>query len=153
MLKAHGYGYLSDDFIAADHNGEVYPIPAAISVKEGAVKRLFGFYPELKEKDSELAFTGKKVKYLPVHNQAEIEAAPYPVKALVFVNYNHSAPFVFEEVEKREALQLLLKETWVKPEAENVSLFFDWIDKTRFFRLRYSKTSEALEATQKLFAL
>ncbi len=152
MLKAHGYGYLSDDFIAAGKTGKVYPFPAAISVKEGAAKRLSELYPVLKETNLQVAFTGKKVKYLPVHNEAEIEAAPYPVKALVFVNYSHSAPFVFEEVEKREALQLLLKETWVNPVPENVSRFFAWIEETRFFRLQYSLPGQALEATQKLFS-
>lgn len=153
MLKAHGYGYLSDDFIAADRNGEVYPFPAAISVKEGAAERLSEFYPELKEMNQERAFTGKQVRYLPVHNQTEIDEAPYPVKALVFVDFKKSAPFIFEEVDKREALPLLLKETWVNPVPENVSRFFDWVGKTPFFRLQYSQTSEALEATEKLFAL
>ncbi len=153
ILKAHGFEYLSDDFIAADGNGKVYPFPASISVKEGASKRLSEFYPELKEKDVELAFTGKKVKYIPVHNQKEIDAAPFPVKALVFINFNSNKKFDFEEVEKREAIQLLLRETWVKPEAENVSLFFDWIENTQFYRLTYSKTGEALEAVEKIFAL
>lgn len=152
MLKAHGYGYLSDDFIAADDNGQVYPFPAAISVKEGAAKRLSEFYPELKEINSERAFTGKQVRYLPVHNQTEINEAPYQVKAFVFINFKKSASFIFEEVEKREALQLLLKETWVNPNAENVSRFFDWVEKTSFFRLQYSKTNEAFEVAERLFA-
>lgn len=153
ILKAYGYGYLSDDFIAADENGDVYPFPAAISVKEGAAERLSEFYPQLKEMNPERAFTGKQVRYLPVYNQTEINEAPYPVKALVFVRFKKSTPFVFEEVEKKEALQLLLKETWVNPNVENVSRFFGWVEKTRFFRLQYSRTAEAVEATEKLFAL
>ena len=153
ILKAHGYGYISDDFIAADASGNVYPFPAAISVKEGAVKTLSEFYPELKEKDLELAFTGKKVRYLPVHNESETEAAPFPVKALVFVSYNNSSSFIFEEVGKKEALQLLLKETWVNPLPENVTRFFDWVEKTPFYRLQYSKTNEALDVAEKLFAI
>ncbi len=153
MLKAHGYGYLSDDFITADENGEVYPFPAAISVKQGAAETLSEFYPELKDMNPERAHTGKQVRYLPVHNHTEIREAPYPVRALVFIGYNKQAPFLFEEVEKKDALQLLLKETWVNPVPENVSRFFAWIENTRFFRLRYSKTAEALDATDKLFAL
>jgi hypothetical protein len=52
---------------------------------------------------------------MPFHNQAEIEAAPYPVKALVFVNYNHSAPFVFEEVEKDcvKAAEILMNQGYL----------------------------------------
>ncbi len=153
ILKANGYGYLSDDFIAADDNGEVFPFPASISVKEGAAERLSVYYPELKEMNPVRAITGKQVRYLTVRNQTEINNAPYPVKALVFVKFKKSAPYLFEKVEKKDALQLLLKETWVNPDTENVSRFFDWVGKTPFFRLQYSKTNEALEATEKIYAL
>src|SRR5690606_1729038 len=110
------------------------------------------FYPELKDMNFARAFTGKQVRYLPVHNQTEIREAPYPVKALVFVSYKKSAPFLFEEVEKKDALQILLEETWVNPKAENVSRFFSWVEKTPFFRLQYSETADALEVTEKLFS-
>ncbi|MCF6332667.1 MAG: hypothetical protein L3J11_05225 [Draconibacterium sp.] len=153
LLKAKGYGYLSDDFIAADENGFVYPFPAAISVKDGAFQKLSSFYPELREKESEIAFTGKKVRYIPVHNNAEIDAAPFPVRALVFVQYNETASFHFEEVNKKEALQLLLKETWVNPVPQMINCFFDWIEKTTFYSLRYSQTDQAMEAVQKLFSI
>lgn len=152
ILKAYGYGYISDDFIAADENGNVYPFPAAISVKEGAVKALSEFYPELKEKDDEQAFTGKKVRYLPVHNLDEIDAAPFPVKALVFVNYSNKKPFIFEKVSVKEALQLLLRETWVNPVPEKVKHFFDWVEKTSFYRLQYAQTEQALKAINRLFS-
>lgn len=151
ILKAYGYGYISDDIIAADKNGNVYPFPAAISVKDGAVKTLSEFYPELDEKDSETAVTGKKVRYLPVDNRNEIKSAPYPVKALVFVRYTASGSTIFNEVDKKEALQLLLKETWVNPIPEMVNYFFDWIEKTSFYSLQYSVTNQALEAINKLF--
>ncbi|HKI87941.1 MAG TPA: hypothetical protein VKA38_02865 [Draconibacterium sp.] len=152
ILKANGFGYISDDFIAADENGDVYPFPAAISIKEGAVKRLSEFYPELMGKDTETAFTGKTVRYLPVFNYAEMAAAPFPVKALVFVQYNNSDSFHFEKVSKKEALQLLLKETWVNPVSDKVTRFFDWIEKTDFYRLQYSKWEQALNAIQRIYS-
>jgi len=150
LLKAHDYQYLSDDFIATDDQGKVYPFPSAISVKEGAVKTLSTFYPELKTILPEEAFTGKIVRYIPVHNLTDESAQGYPVKAFVFVNYSADEPFMLEKVETQEALQLLLKETWVNPTADNVSCFFDWLQKTAFYRLNYSTTQQAIEAVEKL---
>lgn len=150
LLKAQGYQYLSDDFIAADEQGHVYPFPAAISVKDGSVKTLEEFYPELQSILPEEAFTGKMVRYIPVNNLPVGSEQGYPVKAFVFVNYSQSEPFALEPVETEEALQLLLKETWVKPTAENVNCFFNWLQQTSFYRLRYSNTQEAIEAVEKL---
>ena len=151
LLKAHGYGYLSDDFIAVNKEGKAYPFPAAISVKEGSVPVLSDFYPELQKTPEEHTFIGKTVRYIPVFNVDESTAEGIPVKAFVFVQYSANAEAVFKAVQKREALQLLLKETWVNPEPEFVKAFFDWIDRTEFYRLTYSKTEEALVTVKSIF--
>lgn len=152
LLKAHGFGYLSDDFIAGDAAGKAYPFPAAISVKEGSVKTLSEFYPELLKTATKKTFIGKEVKYIPINNIDAPNKNGVPVKAFVFVQFVKNGDFVFEKVGKREALQLLLRETWVNPKPEFVSRFFDWIDKLPFYRLLYSETEQALETVQKIFA-
>lgn len=153
LLKAQGYEFLSDDFIATDEAGKVYPFPAAITVKEGAVSTLSEFYPELNNTKPQEAFTGKMVRYIAVNNLNAASAQGFPVKAFVFVNYSTEEPFALEKVEPKEALRLLLKETWVKPTAKNVNRFFDWLQQTAFYRLRYSNTDEATEAVEKLYRL
>jgi len=151
LLKAKGYGYLSDDFIAVDKTDRAYPFPAAISVKEGSVPVLSEFYPELQKTPEEHTFIGKTVRYIPVCNIDESTADGVPVKAFVFVQYSANTDAVFKAVQKREALQLLLKETWVNPEPEFVKAFFDWIDRTEFYRLTYSRTEEAVAAVKTIF--
>jgi hypothetical protein len=151
LLKAHGYGYLSDDFIAVDMQGNAYPFPAAISVKEGAVDVLSEFFPELKTTGTEQTFIGKTVHYLPVFNLGENSRQGTPVKAFVFVQYSPDKNFEFEPVEKSRALQILLQETWVNPNPESVQCFLDWIDQTLFFRLTYSATNEAIKAVEKIY--
>jgi len=151
ILKAKGYGYLNDDFIATDKNGNAYPFPAAISVKEGSVNVLSEYYPELLESQTEETFIGKMVKYLPVNNISDELIKGSTVKAFVFVNYTDSGEFVFDPVSKKQALQILLEETWVNPEPKYVKGFFDWIERTDFYNLQYSRTKEALEIVQKIF--
>jgi hypothetical protein len=151
LLKAKAYNFLSDDFITADEKGNVYSFPAAISVKDGSVEALSEFSPELKEISTQETFIGKIVRYLSVENLSGNYESGFPVKAFVFVNYDKQSESIIEEVTKKEALQHLLKETWVKPEPENIERFFDWIENTNFYRLQYSDNQQAIDFVQKLF--
>lgn len=152
ILQAHDFTVLSDDFNAINRmNGYVYRFPLAISVKEGSLKVLTPFYAELAEIIPEKAATGKVVRYLPVANNKPGLPAAFPVKAFVFVKYSETEPFVFEEVERREAIQTLLYETWVNPDPENVAQFFNWFDKISFYRLQYSDYHDAIDSISLLF--
>lgn len=150
ILKAQGFGYLSDDFIAVDLHGKAYPFPAAISVKEGAVEALSAYFPELADQQTKQSFVGKQVRYLPVFNVDE-HTKGVTVKAFVFVQYSKSEPFNFEEVTKKKALELLLQETWVNPTPELVTAFFEWIGKTYFYRLTYSDNEKMISTIKNIF--
>jgi hypothetical protein len=148
ILKANGLGYVSDDFIAAAPNGNVYPFPASISVKEGSFPVLSTYYPELREKTPEKASTGKMVRYLHVNNFAGNLKKGIPVKGFVFVSYKSGSGFNLSEVNKKEALQLLLKETWVNPKPAFVQAFFEWVEKTPFYRMTYSDNEKMIETVK-----
>jgi hypothetical protein len=152
ILQAQGFMVLSDDFNAVNQdNGFVYRLPLAISVKEGSLKTLEPYYPTLKEILPEQAATGKIVRHLPVTNNQPGEHTAFPVKALVFMSYAESEPFIFEEIDEREAIQLLLPETWVNPTSENVVQFFTWIEGISFYRLQYAVNQDAITAIDGLF--
>lgn len=150
IMKATGAGYLSDDFIAATANGNVYPFPAAISVKEGAVPLLSEYYPELRHKIQEKTPTGKLVRYLPVNNQ-EYFRNGIKTTGIIFVSYQPGSGFSLVEIGKKEALQHFLKETWVNPKARYVQAFFKWIDNTPFYKITYSDNERMIRAVEELF--
>jgi hypothetical protein len=150
ILKANGPGYVSDDFIAATTNGNVYPFPASISVKEGAMQVLSGYYPELNEKDLEKASTGKMVRYLPVNNFTESLPDGIPVAGFIFVNYKAGSGFSLAEVAKKEALQLLLQETWVNPKTSFIQAFFEWVEKTPFYKMTYSDNNKMISTIKNM---
>ena len=77
--------------------------------------------------------------------------ASFPVKAFVFVKYSDSGPFVFGEVDRLEAIQTLLSETWVSPHPESVAQFFNWLDTVGFYRLQYTNYQDAVNAVSLLF--
>ncbi len=151
ILKAHGYGLLGDDFIATDTSGKAYAFPSAISIKAGSIKTLSEYYPELKTNETKKSFIGKLVKYIPVYNTTEESDNGTPVKAFVFVKYSKTDNHIFEEVDKKEALQLLLKETWVNPEPEIINSFFNWVEQTTFYKLYYSENGQAIDVVRKIF--
>lgn len=150
ILKANGIGFISDDFIAAAPNGNVYPFPASISVKEGSFPVLSDYYPELREKTPEKASNGKMVRYLQVDNFTKKSQKGIPVVGFVFVNYKSGSGFKLSEVNKKEALQLLLKETWVNPKTTFVNSFFEWVEKTPFYRMTYSDNNKMIETIKML---
>jgi hypothetical protein len=150
ILKASGLEYISDDFIAATPDGKVYPFPATISVKNGSFAVLSKYYPELGEKVLEKAATGKMVRYLPVNNYSSAIKKGIPVHGFVFVEYKPESSFELNDVSKKEALQLLLKETWVNPKTEFVTAFFDWIEKTNFYRMTYSDNDKMISTIKRM---
>jgi hypothetical protein len=150
ILKANGLDYISDDFIAAAPNGNVFPFPASISVKDGSFAVLSKYYPELGEKVLEKAATGKMVRYLPVNNYSSAIKKGIPVHGFVFVEYQKESSFGINQVSKKEAIQLLLKETWVNPTAEFVTAFFEWVEKTSFYRMTYSDNDKMISTIKNM---
>lgn len=148
ILKANGFDYLADDFVAASSDGNVFPFPASISVKEGAFGVMSAFYPELRLQDPSVAATGKRVRYLPVHNYRKDYEKGIPLKYFVFVKYQPNSGLIINKITKKEALRLLLEETWVNPIPEKVSAFFKWVDQTPFLQMTYSDNEEMISAIQ-----
>ena len=150
ILKASGLDYISDDFIAATPNGNVFPFPASISVKDGSFAVLSKYYPELSNKVLEKAATGKMVRYLPVNNFSAAIKNGIPVAGFVFVEYQKECSFGINQVSKKEAIQLLLKETWVNPATEYVTAFFEWVERTNFYRMTYSDNDKMISTIKNM---
>ena len=151
LLYAHGFNLLSDDFLAMDTiSKNVYPLPVAATIKEGSFDVLSPHFPELNDIILQRAYTGKQVRYLPIDNLLNVNTG-FMADKFVFINYSQGKPLRFERVTKKTALQTLLNETWVNPIPSSVKEFFNWFDKTKFFELEYSKTSDALKIVKKLF--
>ena len=151
LLHAHGFNMLSDDFLAMDLiNKRVYPLPVAATIKEGSFEVLVSHFPELKNISPEKAYTGKQVRFLPIRNSFKTKNG-FLAKNFMFISYSAQSPCLFEEIPKKTALQLLLQETWVNPIPQNISAFFNWFDKTKFYELKYSEPNDAIRIVTKLF--
>jgi len=148
LLQAHGYNLISDDFVAVDRNRyEAHPFPLALSVKDGALKALEPFYPELNEKESRLLSGNRSGRYL---TPEATNLKPMPLCELVFVEYNKEVAFEISPMRKLSALQFIIDESWIPPTLTNVNHFLSWLSETSFYKLRYSDNNKAIEAVAKL---
>jgi len=150
ILKAHGYQIISDDFVAIEQSSfNAYPLPIAMSIKEGSLELLKPYFPELNNYPLVIVNSQKKVKYLPVEDK--MMKMIFPVNEFVFIKYDKSVDFKLEKIEPMKALNRLLNEAWIPGTPENIRIFFDRILKASYYSLTYSNNEKALDAINKLF--
>lgn len=150
LLQTQGYHIISDDFISIERSTfNAYPLPIAMSVKEGSLELLRSHYPELDKNSLVKINSKKKVKYLPV--DPKMMKMIFPVNEFVFIKYDKSVDILLKKIEPVEALKQIFEEAWIPPDAENVSIFLDKILNASFYNLTYSDNQKAMEAINQLF--
>jgi hypothetical protein len=152
LLQANGYQLISDDFVPIDrHQFCAYPFPISVSVKPGSMNLLTPLFPELEEKTLTHLSAEKSVRYIPPSNHADIINAVFPVKELIFIEYNSAIDFNLEKLDPVVALKSLLDQAWVTSIHGNASILLDRIMEISFYKLTYSNNQKALEAISNLF--
>ena len=150
LLQAQGYDLLSDDFIAVDQLGFVYRFDTTISVKQGSAQVLSKYYPELNALLPSNLANGKSVRFLPP-KQAKYSASSFPANVAVFVNYTQEIGCELKEINRDDAVKLLLTEIFVTPNTDSVSHFMVWVNKVKFYTLSYSDSDLAMLTIKSLF--
>jgi hypothetical protein len=152
LLQSRGYHLISDDFVPVDRTTfYAWPFPIAMSVKPGSVELLTSHFPELEHKEISYITPEKSVRYLAPGQQLNISESVFPVRELIFIEYNNSVDYSLERLDTINGIKLLLDQTWIIPNPGNAQLFFEWISQVTFFKLTYSDNEKALEAITNLF--
>lgn len=153
LLQAHGFSVLSDDMVpVATKTGRIYPFPAALSVKEGAIPVLLPYYPELEKiQIFNIPASGKQVRYLPLNPLPFQKKWTNKAKALIFINFNPSVDILLEKLSKLDAIKLFNIEAWVSSVPENAKSYINWLIKLNCYRLTYSNNEKAVQTIQQIF--
>jgi len=151
LLTAKGLNLISDDLVPISRKyQQIFPFPAGISVKPGALEILSSFFPELKNTKTHLnTSTGKEVTYIAPASEVAPEAAT--IKAILFPEYNKNVDFEWEKVDNISVLNDFISESWIAGDENAVSTFFDWFFQLPCYRLRYSSSEMAVQKIQELF--
>ncbi|NCP22313.1 MAG: hypothetical protein GW847_10005, partial [Zetaproteobacteria bacterium] len=131
---------------------QVYYFPAAVSIKESAVKALTAFYPKLDETPQyHFVNLNKKVHYLAPPAKQKDFLKQQTCKAFVFVKYQKNSPLSFEKIASEDAFQQLIPDAWLSPEPKNAEPFLNWFAQMPCYQLNYSNNSLMCQTIKKLF--
>lgn len=153
LLVSQGYTLFADDFVPVEANSQqIYYFPAAISIKEKALRVLNPLFPELKKASQiDLAYINKSVRYLVAPKPKETFKTYLPCKTLVFVKYQKNKDLKIEKISKEEAFQKLIPDSWLSPLPQNAQLFLDWFEKLTCYNLTYSNNELMYQTVKKLY--
>lgn len=134
-------------------NWDLGRIPAALSVKDGAVPVLLTHFPCLMNAQ-QFSFPdlNKNVRYIPcpIENNS-IEALTQKAAAIIFVNYSTKVDFHFKKLDSTDCIQRFNQEAWISPSMGNAKRYLKWITTIPAYELTYSDTERALAAMSEIF--
>lgn len=152
MLRNKGYQLVSDDFVPIDkYQFRAWPLPLAMSVKQGAMNLISSMYPEIEDKPLNYITPEKSVRYLYPGDAHESTLEAQPVKEFVFITYNPQVDFQYNKIEASRAVALLLDQSWISPCGGAAEILLNQLGHWAFYELTYSDNQKALDTIVNLF--
>lgn len=150
LLAFNGFEFVADDVTGMLYDSlQVFSYPAAISVKAGAFEALHESIPQLKSIPLASKHPKGAVKFLPV---PEPQSLQYPCHQIVLVHYSQEPIAAkLEPIPMVKALELLIPDTWISPQATHAKAFLDWLSNLKAYELHYHHNIEAIEIMDDLF--
>jgi len=146
-LLRSGFAYFSDEYALLEHpDMRVRPVPLALTVKPGAAAVLAARYPELAKLTAHRREDEQLVRYLPPPPLPPASRSQ-PVGWIVFPHYAPDAETALRPIGKAEALQRLMRECLVLPEAldrPGVEALVRWMREVACLELSMSDLDEAV---------
>lgn len=148
-LLPHGYTYLSDEIaLLCESSFRVAPVPISIGLKAGSWRTLESLYPELTDLRIHNREDGKQVRYLPPPESALVKGnSAYPVKTIVFPNYDPSSKTNLKPITKVETLRRLFGDCKAIPldlTLQQVEDMANWIKSVDCYQLTINDLDEAV---------
>jgi len=153
LLRA-GFTCFSDEYALLEHpDMRVRPVPLALTVKAGGAAVLAARYPELETLAVHRREDEQLVRYLPPPPPLPAATSSQPVGWLVFPHYAPGAETALRPIGKAEALQRLMRECLVLPEAldrPGVEALVRWMRAVACLELTMSDLDEAVRLVVEL---
>lgn len=152
MLQNRGYQIISDDFVPIDkYEFKAWPLPLALSVKQGAMNLISAMYPEIEDKPLNHITPEKSVRYLYPGDAPKSALQAQPVKEFVFITYDPKVDFKWQKIDPSRAVALLLDQSWISPSEGTAEILLNQLCQWSFYELTYSDNQKALESIDQLF--
>ncbi|MDA3821703.1 MAG: hypothetical protein PF450_03685 [Bacteroidales bacterium] len=153
LMQSRGYRFVSDDMVYLRQSDRLaYPVPTAMSLKEGSVSVVSNYIPSLKtDKLHFYEFGDRKVCFKKPDCEGSETFNPVVVRTLIFIKYKQGTIFSMKKLSDFEAFQRFHKQAWVNGSKESALAFITWFEELSYYELEYSDTDKAIMEIEKLF--
>ena len=154
VLMKHGYRFFSDEIAVLNAKTLcISPLPLPMSIKQGAVGPLSGYYPGLAQHPVHLRADGKMVRYVSPSpsNLPESLDVSTPVHSVVFPKYREGAATNLTSLDKMDALQRLARTGSSNRYLtdQDVAAIISLVEKSSSYELIYAEFSDAIALLEK----
>jgi len=153
ILQSRGYQVISDDLVALHRRSEkAYPVPSAISVKEGASEIVAKYLPGFNPEQTRLHDFGiKKVRFLPPETSDKSTFTPVGTSVLVMVKYDPKTSCRLNTLTPFDGFRRMHDNTWTSGSPEDAKALFRWFSKITCHELVYGDADKGMDTIESLF--
>ncbi len=147
-----GFPFMADDIVPLEEGSRlVWPVPLAISIKNGSWPVVGALFPEL-EHVPEIQFGGRRMRFLwPGRRAVGADAPGRPAAAVLFPRYLKDAPVALTRLDPAQSLILLGEGGSLLPTTDaGLAEFLRWWGRLSAYQLSYGRLDEAVAAVRVL---
>ena len=147
-----GFPFMADDIVPLEEgSGLVWPVPLAISIKDGSWPAIGSLFPELTGAPI-VRFGGRTMRYFwPDARAVALDAGGYPASAVLFPRYVKDAPATLTRLDAAQSLALLGEGGSVLPTTDaGLAEFLAWWGQLPAYQLCYGSLEAAVAAVRAL---
>ena len=148
LLTLQGWDYFGDDLVGltvdANANGQLVPLPSAISIKSNNWEFISGHYLKLSTLDI-VRYGGKLTRYLPLPHSDKVWNKKKLIKGIIFPRYSNNIETAYQSISVIDALNELVNaglSLHKEMSLDEVESFFNFLCHSPLYRLEYSDINE-----------
>lgn len=152
LLIANGYHLVADDLTPMlAKTQHVYNYPAAVSIKQGAFEVLRPLIKDFNSYPSILLNKSKgSIKYIPFTQDSD-HNNNFSCNKIIYIKYVEEQETQLSKMTIEDILPILITDSWISPDSNNVAHFLDWLETINCYKLQYGNSNEVIEVFDQLF--
>ncbi len=154
LMYQKNFEFLTDEVVMIDKNSSIYPIPMAITIKEGSWKVLESFDITLNHLSVHKRFDGQCLRFLPPR-QIATENLKIDGAYLIFPRYVADTSTKIESLSTLETLNMITEsgyEVFDSFDQTTVEQWINIIERLKKYTITYSNMEEAQQHIERLMS-
>jgi len=154
LMHQKGFEFLTDEVVMIDKDSHIWPIPLAITIKEGSWKVLESYDISLKHLPIHKRFDGQSLNFLPPVNIAT-QSLSLKDGYLIFPKYSKGAATELKPLSTLEALNIITTsgyEVFDSYDEKTIELWVKTLENLNKYSITYSNLKDAKEHIERVMS-